>query len=181
MRIDYGKLRHLLTVDRHLNGNFSQLRSIIDNGEVDSKVVSSFPLDRLAEPENFVSQLHFFGLLTFAGETNGRPLLRIPNRTIKDLLYGYLREGFRDVDTFRLDLWKTDELLSAMAYRGEWQAFFDYVTAAVQEQASIRDYLGGEKMIQGFLLAYLNVSHFFLTWSEKEMGGGFVDFTWNPS
>ncbi len=96
------------------------------------------------------------------------------------MLYSYLREGFRDVDTFRLDVNKLIGLLSAMAYRGEWQAFLDYVTAAVQEQASIRDYLGGEKMIQGFLLAYLNVSHFFLTWSEKEMGGGFVDFYLEP-
>ena len=182
MTIDYGKLRHLLVADRHLNGNFSQLRSLIENGEIASEVVSSFPLVRLAEPENFVSQLHFFGLLTFAGEAaeTGLPLLRIPNRTIKDLLYSYLREGFRDVDTFRLDVNKLTGLLSAMAYRGEWQTFFDYVTAAVQEQASIRDYLGGEKVVQGFLLAYLNVSHFFLTWSEKEMGGGFVDFYLEP-
>ena len=29
-------------------------------------------------------------------------------------------------------------------------------------------------------MAYLNVSHFFLTWSEKEMGGGFVDFYLEP-
>ncbi len=82
MTIDYGKLRHLLVVDRHLNGNFSQLRSIMESGEINSKVVASFPLIRLAEPENFVSQLHFFGLLTFAGEQNGRPLLRIPNRPV---------------------------------------------------------------------------------------------------
>ncbi|MFZ4660991.1 MAG: PD-(D/E)XK nuclease domain-containing protein, partial [Caldilineaceae bacterium] len=42
------------------------------------------------------------------------------------------------------------------------------------------DYLSAEKVIQGFLLAYLNVSHFFLTWSEKEMGGSFVDFYLEP-
>ena len=35
-------------------------------------------------------------------------------------------------------------------------------------------------MVQGFLQAYLNVSHYFLTWSEKEMGGGFVDFYLEP-
>ena len=180
MRIDYGKLRHLLTVDRHLNGNFSQLRSIIENGETVSEVVSSFPLEKLAKPENFVSQLHFFGLLTFAGEVEGEPLLRIPNQTIKDLLYGYLRAGYEDVDVFRVDLKRLSDLLRRMAYRGEWQAFFDYVTASVGEQASIRDYLSAEKVIQGFLLAYLNISHFFLTWSEKEMGGGFVDFYLEP-
>ena len=180
LRIDYTKLRHLLTVDRHLNGNFSKLRTIIESGEVASSIVSSFPLARLTEPENFISQLLFFGLLTFAGEADSLPLLRIPNRTVKDLLYSYLREGFRDVDLFRLDVDKLIRLTNAMAYRGEWAAFFDYITTSVKEQASIRDYLGAEKMIQGFLLAYLNVSHFFLTWSEKEMGGGFVDFYLEP-
>ncbi|MEZ4865544.1 MAG: AAA family ATPase [Caldilineaceae bacterium] len=119
MRIDYGKLRYLLTVDGHLNGNFSKLRSIIQNGEVASPVVSSFPLARLTEPENFISQLLFFGLLTFAGEEQSFPLLRIPNRTIQDLLYGYLREGFRDVDVFRLDVDKLMHLTNNMAYRGE--------------------------------------------------------------
>ena len=167
-------------MDRHLNGNFSQLRTIIENNEIASPIVTSFPLVRLAESENFVSQLLFFGLLTFAGERNSLPLLRIPNRTIKDLLYSYLREGFRDVDVFRMDMNKVILLLNDMAYQGEWQGFFDYVTAAVREQASVRDFLAAEKMIHGFLLAYLNVSHYFLTWSEKEMGGGFVDFYLEP-
>lgn len=67
-----------------------------------------------------------------------------------------------------------------MAYRGEWQPFFDFVAQGIREQTSIRDYLSGEKVIQGFLLAYLNVSQFFLTWSEKEMGGGFADFYLEP-
>lgn len=119
-------------------------------------------------------------MLTFAGEADSLPLLRIPNRTVKDLLYSYLREGFRDVDLFRLDVDKLIQLTNDMAYRGEWTTFFDYITNAVKEEASIRDYLGAEKMIQGFLLAYLNVSHFFLTWSEKEMGGGFIDFYLEP-
>jgi hypothetical protein len=55
-----------------------------------------------------------------------------------------------------------------------------YVATAIQQQSSVRDYLNGEKVVQGFLLAYLNVTHFFLTWSEKEMGGGFVDFYLEP-
>lgn len=41
----------------------------------------------------------------------------------------------------------------------------------IRQQASVRDHLHGEKVIQGFLIAYLNVTHNFLTWSEREMGG----------
>jgi hypothetical protein len=180
IRIDYEKLRHLIAVDKQLNGNFSQLQSIIETGEVVSEVVTSFPLERLRQPENFVSLLCYFGLLSFAGEKTGRPLLRIPNLTVRDLMYGYIRAGLQDVDIFRIDLWRLANLLNDMAYRGEWQAVFDFLTSEIQQQSSIRDYLNGEKVIQGFLLAYLNVTHFFLIWPEHEMGGGFVDLYLEP-
>ena len=72
-------------------------------------------------------------------------------------------------------LWQFGDLLRGMAYRGEWEVVFDFLAEAVKQQTSVRDYLNGEKVIQGFLLVYLNVTHFFLTWSEREMGGGFVD------
>lgn len=100
----------------------------------------------------------------------------------KDVDDGFhsIRDAFRDVDIFRLDLWKLANLLNAMAYHGEWQSVFDFLTEEIHKQTSIRDYLNGEKVIQGFLLAYLNVTHFFLIWSEKEMGGGFVDFYLEP-
>jgi hypothetical protein len=180
IRIDYGKLRHLMQVDRRLNGNFSQLQTIIETGETSSNIVLSFPLERMLQRENFISLLVYFGLLTFAGEQAGRPLLRIPNRTVKDLLYSFIRDGFQDVNVFRVDPWRLSNLLSDMAYRGEWQPFFDFLAAEIEQQTSIRDYLNGEKVIQGFLLSYLNVSHFFLTWPEHEMGGGFVDLYLEP-
>ena len=180
IRIDYGKLRHLMNVDKRLNGNFSQLRSIIETGEVESNIVVSFPVERMLQRENFISLLVYFGLLTFAGEKGGLPRLRIPNLTVKDLLYGFIRDGFRDVDVFRVDPWRLSNFLSDMAYQGAWQPFFDFLAAEIKEQTSIRDYLNGEKVIQGFLLASLNVSHFFLTWPEHEMGGGFVDLYLEP-
>jgi hypothetical protein len=67
-----------------------------------------------------------------------------------------------------------------MAYKGEWRAVFDFLSGEIKQQTSVRDYLNGEKVIQGFLLAYLNLTQFFLLWSEKEMGGGFVDFYMEP-
>lgn len=67
-----------------------------------------------------------------------------------------------------------------MAYHGEWRPLFEFLSEEIKKQTSVRDYLNGEKVIQGFLLAYLNVTQFFLLWSEKEMGGGFVDFYLEP-
>ena len=95
-------------------------------------------------------------------------------------MYGYIRSGFADTSVFKLDVWKLSQLLNDMAYRGDWQPFFDYLSAEIQQQASVRDHLSAEKVIHGFLIAYLNVTHTFLTWSEREMGGGFVDLYLEP-
>ncbi|MCX7681161.1 MAG: AAA family ATPase, partial [Anaerolineae bacterium] len=180
IRTDYGKLRHLLTVDRRLNGNFSRLREILETGETAANVVRSFPVERITDENNFVSLLYYMGLLTFDGVRQGLPILRIPNLTVRELLYGFLRDGYRDADIFRLDLGRLAELLGRMAYSGEWQPFFDFIADQIRQQTSVRDYLGGEKVIQGFLLAYLNVTHFFTPWSEREMGGGFADIYLEP-
>ena len=67
VRIDYGKLRHLLTVNRQLNGNFDLLRHIIGEQQVDSHIQVSFPLNRLDHRENFLSLLFYFGLLSIRG------------------------------------------------------------------------------------------------------------------
>ena len=188
IRIDYTKLRHLMAIDQRLgrdapatlNSNFSLLRTIIEEGETVSPIHASFPLEHLLHRENFISLLYYFGLLSMAGAADEEPLLRIPNRTVKDLMYGYIRSALEDVDIFKLDIWRLNGLLRDMAYRGDWRPFFAYLNEQIQQQASVRDHLHGEKVIQGFLIAYLNVTHNFLTWSEREMGGGFVDLYLEP-
>jgi hypothetical protein len=116
VRIDYGKLRHLVQIDRQLadreaaptsaggiagaarlNGNFSRLRRIIETGEEVAALQTSFPAEGLLRQDNFVSLLYYLGLLSFAGEREGRPLLKIPNRTVRQLMYGYLRDAYDEV------------------------------------------------------------------------------------
>lgn len=75
--MDYGKLRYLVQIDQTLNGNFSRLREIIETGEQVSDIQTSFPVETLLQPENFVSLLYYLGLLTFAGEREGAPWLNL--------------------------------------------------------------------------------------------------------
>lgn len=180
VRTDYGKLRHLVLVDRKFNGNFSILKELIETGKIISDLQVSFPLERLLDRENFVSLLFYLGLVSITSTAEGVPVLRIPNRTIRDLMYGYLRDAFYDVDIFRIDLFRFTGLIRGMAYRGEWQPLFDFLAEEVRKQTSVRDYLTGEKVLQGFLLAYLNVTDYFLTWSEREMEKGFADVYLEP-
>ncbi|OQY30300.1 MAG: hypothetical protein B6244_00115 [Candidatus Cloacimonetes bacterium 4572_55] len=176
LRIDYSKLRHLLTIDRRLNGNFARLSTIIERGGITADIADSFPVERLTHSENFISLLYYFGLLTYGG----RDILRIPNRTVKKLMYDYLRDGYEDVDVFAVDLWELANLIRGMAYRGEWRQAFNFLADEVEKQTAIRDYLTGEKVIQTFLLAYLNVTDFYLTRTEDEFNKGFVDLYLEP-
>ena len=180
VRIDYGKLRHLVTVNRRLNGNFDLLRQLIGAGWIDSEIQDGFPLERLAERENFLSLLHYFGLLSIREVRDDLPRLAIPNQTVRRLLYGYLRDGYRDVGVFAVDLYALSGLLHEMAYRGAWRPVLEFLAGAIAGQSSVRDYIDGEKVIQGFLAAYLSATEHFVFHTERELGGGYADICLEP-
>ena len=203
VRIDYGKLRHLLTVSRQmgdsgrgtaestarrgeaadavrLNGNFDLLRQVVGEGQVHADIQTSFPLERLDQRDNFLSLLHYFGLLSIRESVAGRTRLHIPNQTVRQLLYGHLRDAYDDVGVLSVDLLALADLLWRMAFRGEWRPVLDFLRDAIAAQTSIRDYLDGEKIIQGFLAAYLGVSRHFLVRTELELNKGFADISLEP-
>ena len=175
---EYDKLRHLLVVGRQLNGNFDLLREVIGEGRKDVlRIQPSFPLKRLADRVNFLSLLHYFGLLSIRAVADGMPRLAIPNQTVKQLMYGYLRDGYEDVEVFTVDLYRFEELMMGMANRGEWRPAFEFLGEAIARQTGIRDYIAGEKVIEpragalGFLAAYLSVT---------ELGKGHADISLEP-
>jgi len=180
VRIDYGKLRHLLVVGRQLNGNFDLLRDVIGEEQVDSDIQPGFPLHELAEPQNFLSLLHYFGLLSIREVQGVTPTLAIPNQTVKRLMYGYLRDGYKDVGVFRINLFRFEQLMLAMANEGEWRPVLEYLSEAIAAQTGIRDYIAGEKVIQGFLAAYLSVADYYVFRSEAELGKGHADIALEP-
>ncbi len=181
VRIDYGKLRHLLVVGRQLNGNFDLLRDVIGEEQVDVlRIQPSFPVKQLTDAENFLSLLHYFGLLSIREVVHGAPRLRIPNQTVKQLLYGHLRDGYRDVEVFRVDLFRFERLMMRMANEGEWRPALEFLGEAIAQQTGIRDYIAGEKVLQGFLAAYLSVTDYYVFRSEAELGKGHADISLEP-
>ena len=180
VRIDYGKLRHLLTVNRQLNGNFDLLRHIIGEQSIQSNIQLSFPLDQLDQRENFLSLLHYFGLLSIRAVERGMPRLGIPNQTVKRLMYSYLRDAYRDVEVFSVDVYAFFRLAQDMAYDGAWQPVLDFLRDALAEQTGIRDYMDGEKVVHGFVAAHLSLSQYFLLHSEYELNKGYADLYLEP-
>ena len=181
VRIDYGKLRHLLVVGRQLNGNFDLLRDVIGEEQVDVlRIQPSFPVKQLTDEENFLSLLHYFGLLSIREVVDGMPRLAIPNQTVKQLMYGYLRDGYRDVELFRVSMFRFERLMMRMANQGEWRPALEFLGSAIAQQTGIRDYIAGEKVLQGFLAAYLSVTDYYVFRSEAELGKGHADISLEP-
>ena len=180
VRIDYDKLRHLLVVGRQLNGNFDLLREVIGEGQKDVlRIQPSFPVQRLSDRPNFLSLLHYFGLLSIREVVDGAPRLAIPNQTVKQLMYGYLRDGYRDVEVFSVDLYPFEQLMMRMANKGEWRPALEFLGEAIARQTGIRDYIAGEKVVQSFLAAYLSVTDYYVFRSEAELGKGTRTSAWS--
>ena len=208
-RIDYAKLRHLVVVNRDdalvaeratgdpprrisnhaelrnakalgLNGNFDVLRQVIAGGPVESGLHPSFPVDQLGERENFLTLLHCFGLLSVRGVVNGRSRLGVPNQTVRQLMYGYLRDAYRDIGVFSVDHLKFEDLTWAMASDSAWRPAVDYLADALRRQTSVRDYVQGERLLQGFLAAYLGAASCFVFYTERELGKGYADMVLTP-
>ena len=197
VRLDYGKLRHLLTAGGRLNGNFHLLREAMTDGRAECRVRRSFPQRELDERDNFLSLLHYFGLLSIcphapdAPDPPGEPELVVPNQTAHHLLHAFLRDAYRDVGAFSVYLNDLERLMRRMAQHGEWRPAVDYLADAIQAQSSVRDYLREEKMVQGFLAAYLGATDHFLfstaeregaplACKEREFSKGYVDFCLEP-
>ncbi len=210
VRVDYVKLRHLVVVNRDatlaaeraaraeaplrvsnsaelrdapalgLNGNFDVLREAIAEGRVDSDLNPSFPVEQLGQRENFLTLLHCFGLLSIQGVADGRLRLGIPNQTVRRLMYGYLRDAYRDVGVFSVDLLAFEDLTWAMARDGAWRPAVEFLADALRRQTSVRDYVQGERLLQGFLAAYLGASNCFVFHTERELGKGYADMVLTP-
>jgi hypothetical protein len=183
-RVDYSKLRHLIIIDRkgqkEANGNFSRLREISDKGEVSEQLEMSFPLEEMESPENFISLLFYFGLLTIKGTHEGKVLFKIPNQTVRRLYYDYIIRIGGEIDLIKVNIKKLDSLLHGMAYHGDWEAFFNYISERLKSSTSIRDFIREERVIQGFLLAYLGIGEYFIVHSERELNKGYADIVMEP-
>ncbi|HLP44778.1 MAG TPA: AAA family ATPase [Candidatus Deferrimicrobium sp.] len=184
VRIDYGKLKHLIILDKGktkvTNGNFSKLKEIIEEGGTTTKIVKGFPLEKMIDANNFKSLLFYLGLLTIKGPEKDKLRLEIPNQTIKHLYYDYIEEAYRETNVFAMDLSKYSDLMTDMAYDGQWEPLFNYIAGRMKDSMSLRDLITGEKSIQAFLNVYLGLSDLYIIHTEKEMNKGYADIVMEP-
>lgn len=180
IRTDYGKLRHLVQVDRRLGKNTSVIQQLVSEGRVTASIATSFPAERMVETDNFKSLLFYLGMLSIQGTDFGDTILSIPNLTVREQLYTYLVEAYRDASLFTLDLSVLSDLVKGMALHGEWEPVFRYFAAELERQSAVREFIEGEAHVKGFLLAYLGLTRGYTILPEHESSKGYADFYMMP-
>ena len=169
IRTDYGKLRMLIRKDRGFQHDASVIQHIVETGGITAKLKDSFPSETITQPDNFVSLLYYFGMLTIAGTRRGQIVFRIPNQVVREQIYGYLTETYRD-NELSMDDWQRSLLLENMAIDGDWRPFFEYLSATLKRFASQRDLQKGEAFVHGFTLSQTCMSSSYLPISELDAG-----------
>ncbi|MCK4765630.1 MAG: AAA family ATPase [Candidatus Aminicenantes bacterium] len=184
VKIDYDKIRYLIVSDtgekRNLNGNFSKLKCIVENGGISSKLVESFPAEKLLHPDNFISLLFYHGLLTIDRIEMDKLRLVIPNETVRRLYYEFIKESYGEMNIFNIDLHTFSGLMSEMAYKGKWEPLFEYIASLMRDSMSLRDFITGEKSVQAFLNVYLGLFELYNIHPERELNKGYADIVMEP-
>ena len=179
IRVDYNKLRMLIRKDKEFAHDASTIQTLVQQGYITGELKTGFPAETIAEPDNFISLLFYFGMLTISGTKRGKTLLTIPNQVVREQLYSYLLDTYNEAD-LRFDNWEKGKLASAMAYRGDWKAYFDYIAECLHRYSSQRDKQKGEAYVHGFTLAMTAQNRFYRPISEQENQEGYADIFMFP-
>ena len=172
IRIDYEKLRMLIR--KEFAHDASIIQTLVSQGFITGELKKGFPAVNITNPDNFVSLLYYFGMLTISGTHEGKTKLTIPNMVVREQLYTYLLNTYNDAD-LSFDSYEKSELASALAYRGDWQAYFGYIADCLKRYASQRDKQKGEFFVHGFTLAMTAQNRFYRPISEQDTQDGYVD------
>ena len=72
-------------------------------------------------------------------------------------------------------------MMTCMAFYGKWEDVLGFMSKAYAEVASVRDGIEAERNLQGFFMAYLYLSNYYITAPELELNHGYCDFFLLPN
>ena len=179
IRIDYEKLRMLIRKDKEFAHDASIIQTLISQGYITGELKTGFPAVNIVHPDNFISLLYYFGMLTISGTYEGETKLTIPNQVVREQLYTYLLNTYNETD-LSFDGYEKNKLASALAYGGEWKRYFDYIADCLKRYASQRDKQKGEFFVHGFTLAMTAQNRFYRPISEPDTQAGYADLFMFP-
>ena len=179
IRVDYSKLRMLIRKDKEFAHDASVIQTLVSQGFVTGELKKGFPAERIADTDNFVSLLYYFGLVTIGGTYMGDIRFVIPNEVVREQVFTYLLDTYRENDlVFDSDDIRSREKL--LAYRGDFKPFFQYIADSIHTFASQRDRQKGEAFVHGYTLALTSQSRYYRPISELDNQNGYADIFLRP-
>ena len=173
-KTDYNKMKRLLQFDRLDGDRKGVIRTIAEEGEIICKLYETFPAHEITKPEIFPSLLFYYGMLTIRDVMGSQLVLGIPNNNVRKQYYGFLLEEYQSASHVNLNDMETR--FTFMALRGKWREALEYMADAYAKVSSVRDGIEGERNLQGFFMAYLNLNAYYYTAPELELDHGYCDF-----
>lgn len=179
IRIDYDKIRMLIRHDKEFAHDASIIQQLVTKGFVTGKLVEHFPAERINDPNNFLSLLFYFGMVTIDGTYDGDTKFIIPNEVVRDQMYTYLLDTYKEND-LDYDTYGKSHLESQMAYHGAYKVYFALIADSLKRYSSQRDKQKGEAFVHGFTLAMTSQNRFYRPISELDNEGGYADIFLSP-
>ena len=179
IRVDYNKLRMLIRKDKEFAHDASIIQTLVSKGYVTGELKEGFPAEDIANNDNFLSLLYYFGMVTIGGIYRGKPKFVIPNEVVREQVYTYLLDNYHDnhlyphKDTLSL-------LEENMAYDGEFKPFFQFIADSIYTFASQRDRQKGESFVHGYTLALTSLCCYYRPISELDNQNGYADIFLRP-
>ena len=179
IRVDYNKLRMLIRKDKEFAHDASIIQTLVSEGYVTGELKEGFPAEDIANNDNFVSLLYYFGLVTIGGTEMGDTKFVIPNEVVREQIFSYLLETYEENDlTYDSSDIRNKERY--MAFRGDFKPFFQYIADSIYTFASQRDRQKGEAFVHGYTLALTSQCRFYRPISELDNQNGYADVFLRP-
>ena len=179
IRVDYNKLRMLIRKDKEFAHDASIIQTLVSKGYVTGELKEGFPAEDIANNDNFLSLLYYFGMVTIGGIYRGKPKFVIPNEVVREQVYTYLLDNYHDNHLYT-DKDKLSLLEENMAYDGEFKPFFQFIADSIYTFASQRDRQKGESFVHGYTLALTSLCCYYRPISELDNQNGYADVFLRP-
>ena len=181
LRTDYAKVRHLITVNNRLNGNFHALEEIVSHGTLTERLVRSFQAKDIANRENFVSLLYWLGITTIVGDDMGTPVFGIPNGAFRQLSAQLFTQTYSEACGIDQRIPAINAGLRSFASTGTWDKLFEPLFDVVKQNFAVRDAKAGETAVASAVSAILiSAGGPYIITREREANGGFYDLSLAP-
>ncbi len=174
VRIDYEKIRMLIRHDKSFSHDASIIQELVTKGFVTGSLNENFPAEKINDPDNFLSLLFYFGMVTIDGTYDGATKFVIPNEVVRDQMFTYLLDTYGEND-LTFERFEKNKLESQMAYDGDFKPYFNYIADCLKRYSSQRDKQKGEAFVHGFTLAMTSQCKFYRPISELDNDGGYAD------